>query len=160
RPTRNTPKEVPVFRVVRGQTICPPTQPALAAERKASATGGSRHWLTKTLCALRLPPVGSTLWIGRVNPRLTDSLILKLRLVFRFVESLVPSVSDNIPICITAEQIKLLRVSRLTNCQTGHRPHKFTTHNLPCLAGEAVPVINLRIANHSITSNLVRRWLH
>ncbi|HXT39819.1 MAG TPA: hypothetical protein VN887_07335 [Candidatus Angelobacter sp.] len=98
--------------------------------------------------------------LGHITPSLTDSFILKLRLLFGLVEALMPRVADNIPVRITTEQIKLLRAGRLTNGQASHSPHKLASRDLPRFAREPMPLINRRIANHRKCADFFWCWLH
>jgi hypothetical protein len=94
----------------------------------------------------------SSACLGGVNPSLADAFILKLRLVLRIVQRLMPSVSKNLPVLIATEQVKRLLALMETNHQAGHCAHRPAGNYLLARTCESVALINRRVANQSLVS--------
>src|SRR5438552_13448710 len=96
--------------------------------------------------------------LDHIAPSLTDAFILELCLLLRLIQTLMPSVSHNVPVCVATEQVKFLSLRRLANRQTRHGTHEKSSYELLRPPRESMPFINRRIANNSVTANSLWRW--
>jgi hypothetical protein len=70
----------------------------------------------------------------------------------------MPGIGDALPIGIASEKVKA--VISLANRKAVHRAHEASRDKLFAIARETVPLIDKRVANHSVIADFRRARFH
>jgi hypothetical protein len=129
--------------------------PALKSETFGKKSETSRHF-THGLQTLAPCRVRCSAWLGRNDPSLGDSLILKLCLVLRILDGLVERVRVAIGVWVVTKQIARLARIEAANGQPRSCACQLPVVGMSATASNAMSLINGRPKNHRRAFNL---WL-